>query len=635
MNVSALNTWTQIASSNYTGNYYQMSIWVYVSEADITNNQSKVITQLRMKKIVDIPDSYESWATTSTQQISIDSSVVATASAGFDFRDLANNSSLTLASDTSWISHDSDGDKTISISVTHTTGVSLGTKTLTGSATLPSIPRTSSITLNKTTVDMNGTSTIIATISRATTSFTHKISFQCGNYLSEFTDVATSYTFTVPAEWNNAVTSSDKGTATVTVTTFSGTTQIGNPVSLNFEVTVPTSIVPSISTFTSTRNDNDLVPSSWGVYVQSKSKVNLSINSAVGSYGSRITEYNITGGGYTYSTATATTGVLNQSGTITFTATITDSRGRVATATLSVYVYEYTSPVITSDTLCYRSTSTGTSDDDGSYVTVKPVVTYSSVSSKNTVTIKVNNVSVSNNANKIISGVSTDTAYTVTLLVSDSFSSITKEFIVPTALVSIDFHNSGKGIAIGKVSETANLVEVDMDLKINDSLTVVGDVSGQDGSFDTVTSEFVLANDSIKIDGTNIFSLIYPVGAIYMSVNSTSPSTLFGGTWLAWGSGRFPVGINTSDSDFSTSEKTGSAKEQYLAAYITASTGGVLYNTRSSVTSYSGTIEADLGGGASSTTKSLSTATEVRQYDGSLPSLIPPYITCYMWKRTA
>lgn len=289
MNVSALNTWTQIASSNYTGNYYQMSIWVYVSEADITNNQSKVITQLRMKKIVDIPDSYESWATTSTQQISIDSSVVATASAGFDFRDLANNSSLTLASDTSWISHDSDGDKTISISVTHTTGVSLGTKTLTGSATLPSIPRTSSITLNKTTVDMNGTSTIIATISRATTSFTHKISFQCGNYLSEFTDVATSYTFTVPAEWNNAVTSSDKGTATVTVTTFSGTTQIGNPVSLNFEVTVPTSIVPSISTFTSTRNDNDLVPSSWGVYVQSKSKVNLSINSAVGSYGSRIT----------------------------------------------------------------------------------------------------------------------------------------------------------------------------------------------------------------------------------------------------------------------------------------------------------------------------------------------------------
>ena len=30
---------------------------------------------------------------------------------------------------------------------------------------------------------------------------------------------------------------------------------------------------------------------------------------------------------------------------------------------------------------------------------------------------------------------------------------------------------------------------------------------------------------------STIYNAIYPVGSIYMSVNSTSPQTLFGGTW--------------------------------------------------------------------------------------------------------
>ena len=54
-----------------------------------------------------------------------------------------------------------------------------------------------------------------------------------------------------------------------------------------------------------------------------------------------------------------------------------------------------------------------------------------------------------------------------------------------------------------------------------------------------------------------ILKRIYPVGSIYMSVNNTNPSNLFGGTWAAWGAGRVPVGVNASDSDFSTVEKTG------------------------------------------------------------------------------
>ena len=50
----------------------------------------------------------------------------------------------------------------------------------------------------------------------------------------------------------------------------------------------------------------------------------------------------------------------------------------------------------------------------------------------------------------------------------------------------------------------------------------------------------------------NIVDIIYPVGSIYLSVNSVNPSTLFGGTWEAWGSGKVPVGVDTSDTDFDT-----------------------------------------------------------------------------------
>ena len=52
---------------------------------------------------------------------------------------------------------------------------------------------------------------------------------------------------------------------------------------------------------------------------------------------------------------------------------------------------------------------------------------------------------------------------------------------------------------------------------------------------------------------------MYPVGSIYFSVKNENPSSKFGGTWVAWGSGRVPVGVNSSDGNFNSVEKTGGA----------------------------------------------------------------------------
>lgn len=52
---------------------------------------------------------------------------------------------------------------------------------------------------------------------------------------------------------------------------------------------------------------------------------------------------------------------------------------------------------------------------------------------------------------------------------------------------------------------------------------------------------------------------MFPVGSIFFTTVNKNPGTFIGGTWAAWGSGRVPVGVNTSNTNFKTPEKTGGA----------------------------------------------------------------------------
>ena len=130
-----------------------------------------------------------------------------------------------------------------------------------------------------------------------------------------------------------------------------------------------------------------------------------------------------------------------------------------------------------------------------------------------------------------------------------------------------------------------------------------------------------------------LFLAMHPVGSLYFSAVSTSPQTLFGGTWVQWGSGRVPVGVNTADSDFNSVEKTGGAKTHTLTvnempghthtAYTQGGWGAGLLG--------SGMFRVDANSPANTWADSATSATG----GGRAHNNMPPYITCYMWKRTA
>lgn len=197
----------------------------------------------------------------------------------------------------------------------------------------------------------------------------------------------------------------------------------------------------------------------------------------------------------------------------------------------------------------------------------------------------------------------------------------------------------------------------------------------------------------------SIYNVIYPIGSIYISASSTNPGELFTGTtWEAWGSGRVPVGVDSSQSEFDAVEKIGGEKEHALTVSempshdhvipehthsiedhehtfdatanskelvgevrnipsngsdVQIDCSGVLstvetgeyrgYTTESisdesngfildashdhTVSGVTNSVSLTIGAGNSGNTESTGS--------GSSHNNLQPYITCYMWKRTA
>lgn len=69
---------------------------------------------------------------------------------------------------------------------------------------------------------------------------------------------------------------------------------------------------------------------------------------------------------------------------------------------------------------------------------------------------------------------------------------------------------------------------------------------------------------------------MHPVGTIRMTTDNVNPSTYMGGVWIAWGSGRVPVGVDANDAAFDTVEETGGSKDAIIPSHTHTFTGNQL-----------------------------------------------------------
>ena len=532
LNIQLFGASASVQSSKYDGRYLKLT--VTETETSIENNTSTIYW-----KFESIGGS-SSYYTIYNYGVYVNGSQVYDGTSGDKTKNYSNHSlPVTKGSKDGYVTiqHNADGTAAdISFSL-HGKVYKSGTETHNGTLALTTIPRASQPTTSSS-VTMGNAVTI--NTNRYSSSFTHTLTYAFGGTSGTIgTNVGESVSWTPPLTLANQIPSATSGVATITCVTYSNGVAIGTKTT-TITLNVPTSVVPTISSLTLQENGD--VPSSWGVYVQNKSKIKVTY-SASGSYSSTISSYTTTGDGYTYSGNPITTNYIRTTGNITLTGKVVDSRGRQATKNETRYIYPYSNPTILTAQV-QRCDENGNIDSNGEYCWISYSASISSCNNKNkthshylvgfkisyasdysyvALTTNVDNYSASGMlyADGIFAAdrgigsklqFSNLLTYDIQFYVDDTFASSVNVQKLDTGFDLMNFNASGKAMAIGKVSEAdANqeLLEVGMDTSIYGYLrlynqnngVLIGDLNSSYIHFYSDQNKPFYFNRSVEVNG--------------------------------------------------------------------------------------------------------------------------------------
>ena len=458
-------------------------------------------------------------------------------------------------------------------------------------------------------------------ISRNSSSFTHTLTYEFGSLSGTIVTKTTSTTITswkFPTSFYAEIPNAKSGTGTITCNTYNGDTLLGTK-TCSFTATTNESLCkPTLSpTVEDSNSEAVALTGNANTFIRYISDAAIT-SGASARNNATLKSIKVTCGSQSITTSTGTIQKVD-SGTFTFTAT--DSRGYSTTQTIEKTLINYINPT------CNLNISNPTTDGNLSFTitgnyfnssfgavnnTLSVSYKYKAGSGNYSNNIEVTNITLNNNtytANISLTGLDYKETYTFQAFTIDKIKSV----------------NSAE-----KVIKT----------------TPVFSWSNDDFEF----------NVPVKFSGKTLFDIVYPVGAIYMSVSSTSPAILFGGTWEQI-ENRFLLAAGSSY----TAGNTGGAKTVTLtesqipshthSVNLNTGNGGVHTHVVWRYASGSGSWGANPSGRNCATTLDsgmvMGIADSAGEHNhaisgntgstggGKSHNNMPPYLVVYMWKRTA
>lgn len=460
-----------------TNNEYIESKIVWSSIADKANNRSTVTAALYYRRTNEYTTYGPGWFTITIGGVLIEPN-------GFANK-IINTDWVKAFEGTATITHDADGSKSITIKATGSiSGTTLNSTNCSGTAVLDKIPRetlTNSLTCStsyldgtltykytpqtpyytKANISLNISGTYLAIRSILHGKKTEGVQ-QTQTVVFSAAELSTIY---------KALPKATSGKIRVTIRTYYDaeyTSQATDPTYKEISLTIPTSIKPTVTLTVSPANSNSWIRGK-GIYVAGYSGLTASFSAAQGE-GASAASSSISGGDYKSDTNTLTVEKITDPGQLTLTGKAIDSRGRSGTASKTITVEPYSIPAVASLEVS-RGTyanSKWTADDNGADVKAvfKTTLALSNYSNNYKATFTLDGSAITPSAGTT-TGLASGTKYTVYFLNIESESSHSLKITttdavgragsatitIATVNVTIEFNESGKGIAFGKTSE--------------------------------------------------------------------------------------------------------------------------------------------------------------------------------------
>lgn len=228
---------------------------------------------------------------------------------------------------------------------------------------------------------------------------------------------------------------------------------------------------------------------------------------------------------------------------------------------------------------------------------------------------------------------------------------------------AIIVHEAGDSLVTSFNGKTGDVTGVSSFNGETGEVTGVSSFNGETGDIEFTTAEqsdkVLLPSGEYAAIQAAILNICYPIGSLKFSTSEANPSTYLGGTWVAWGGGRVPVGVDSSNELFDTEEKTGGSANAVVVSHSHTQqqhnhgfyrsdlspaqyADTLVYGSFGSTKNRNRTTQAVGGAGdwyesqnwLTTHTERVAPTINSAGVSGANANL-QPYITCYIWKRLA